>query len=204
MKSAVRVETAWGTWDRISVFEVAAEMAGFRAPWWIAGGFAIEAFVGRPVREHTDVDVALLHRDHRVVQAHLREWELKCADPPGALRRWDDSEVLAETIHDVWVRRDEHDAWRFQLMLDRADGDEWVCRRDPRIRLPLTALTFEKDGVPYLKPEVQLFYKARGKRPKDEVDFAVAAPLLSSAQRSWLRDALTLVHPGHPWLAELG
>ena len=38
---------------------------------------------------------------------------------------------------------------------------------------------------------------------KDEADFAAATPLLSAPARAWLRDALALVHPGHPWGAAL-
>jgi hypothetical protein len=31
----------------------------------------------------------------------------------------------------------------------------------------------------------------------------VCAPLLDGESRSWLRSALELAHPGHPWLADL-
>lgn len=46
-------------------------------------------------------------------------------------------------------------------------------------------------------------YKARGLRPKDQVDFEVCAPILDVEAREWLRSALELAHPGHPWLADL-
>jgi hypothetical protein len=48
-----------------------------------------------------------------------------------------------------------------------------------------------------------LLFKARHLRPKDEDDFARAAPLLTTPQRAWLTGALRRVHPGHPWLAML-
>jgi hypothetical protein len=31
----------------------------------------------------------------------------------------------------------------------------------------------------------------------------VCAPLLDAESREWLRSALELAHPGHPWLADL-
>jgi hypothetical protein len=199
----VRVETPYGTWDHITVAETAAEMAAFAQPWWIAGGFAIEAFLGRPIREHADIDVGLLHRDHLAVHRHLATWDLQCADPPGTLRTWTLGETLGPHIHDIWARRDDAGPWRFQLMLDNADGDDWICRRDPRIRRPLDDLTFEQDGIRYLAPEIQLFYKARGQRPKDVIDFEAALPALSQDQHAWLYNALSLVHPGHAWIAAL-
>jgi hypothetical protein len=68
-------------------------------------------------------------------------------------------------------------------MLDEAEGTQWVSRRAPQIRLPIervgrTATT----GIPYLAPEVQLFYKAKATRDKDEVDFDAVLPLLSFSQ----------------------
>ena len=199
----MRIETPWGAWEHISVGDAAAVMAGFERPWWIAGGFAIEAFLGHSIREHADIDIGLLRRDHLAVHEHLASWELQCADPPGTLRPWQADEELAAGVHDIWVRRNEGDAWRFQLMLDESAEDEWVCRRDPRIHRPLAALTFEIDGVRYLAPEVQLFYKARGLRPKDIVDFEAALPMLSASQSRWLRESLRLTHPTHPWLTLL-
>ena len=40
-------------------------------------------------------------------------------------------------------------------------------------------------------------------RDKDERDFTVTAPLLERSTREWLRDALTLTEPNHPWIARL-
>ncbi len=85
------------------------------------------------------------------------------------------------------------------------DGDTWICRRDPRIRLQAASLISRTtDGIPYLQPEVVLLFKAKAVRPKDELDFAAVLPHLESGRRSWLRDALTLVHPEHAWLESLG
>jgi hypothetical protein len=59
------------------------------------------------------------------------------------------------------------------------------------------------DGIPYLVPEIQLLYKAKGLRPKDEADFRQTLPALSLEQRDWLREALLQAHPQHPWLGRL-
>ncbi|MEO9255074.1 MAG: amino acid transporter, partial [Tepidiformaceae bacterium] len=119
----MRVETPWGPWEHISPAEMASVMSGFGGSWWIGGGYAIEAFVGRHFREHGDIDVGVLRRDHKVLQVHLREWELECADPPGILRPWVPGEELTPEIHDIWARRSSDDAWRFQFMLDNSVGD---------------------------------------------------------------------------------
>src|SRR3972149_231971 len=39
--------------------------------------------------------------------------------------------------------------------------------------------------------------------PHDELDFLALLPHLAEKQRYWLREAISLVHPGHPWLTQL-
>jgi hypothetical protein len=56
------------------------------------------------------------------------------------------------------------------------------------------------DSLPYLAPEIQLLYKSKAPRPRDEVDFAEIGPLLNSGARSWLHGAITRVNPDHHWL----
>ncbi|MFD4139551.1 nucleotidyltransferase domain-containing protein [Streptomyces sp. NPDC058572] len=175
-------------------------------PWWIAGGYAIELAVGRALRPHGDLDILVLRRDQLRARERVAGWDLQVADPPGAgqLRAWVTGEVLQEPLHDIWCRRTPGAHWSVQLMLDEADGEDWVSRRDPRVRLPLTRLgRVTAQGVPYLTPEVQLFYKAKQTRGKDEVDFDAVFPLLDTAQREWLLDALNTTAPEHPWRRRL-
>lgn len=199
----MRKETPWGWWDHLSLADTAGLFRGVKAPWWIAGGYAIDAFAGPGRREHDDIDISVFAVDQPTIQHHLSAWELQCADPPGKLRVWLPGEVLAPHIHDIWARRHATDAWRFQVMLNPGSRDEFVFRRDERTRMPLDRATFVQDGIRYLVPELQLLFKAAHRRPKDEQDFSDCLPLLSAEQRTWLRSALGVQQPGHAWLAAL-
>lgn len=183
--------------------EVARVLAGLNCPWWVAGGYAIELFVGETVRRHEDVDVLVLRRDQRKLQELLDGWDLQVADPPGTLRPWRLDEWLAVGIHDIWCRERPGRPWRIQVMLDEAHGEEWTSRRDARVHRPIRTLgSVADDGTPFLVPEVQLFDKATatgGQRRKDEVDFAAALPRLSSEAKRWLDRALEITSPDHPW-----
>ncbi len=44
--------TDLGSWDRIALDELASLLGGVSAPWWLAGGYAVELAVGAPFREH--------------------------------------------------------------------------------------------------------------------------------------------------------
>lgn len=71
--------------------------------------------------------------------------------------------------------------------------------------LPLDGATWvDGEGIRYIDPEILLLFKARQARPKDEADFGAIEPRLDEGQRTWLRDTLAQVHPGHAWLARLG
>lgn len=199
----MRKQTPWGIWDHISLEALLAELDGLTAPWWIAGGFAIDAFAGSGRRDHDDIDVSLFHADHLAAQHHLATWELHCADPPGTLRPWHPGETLPPHIHDIWARRSADDDWRFQLMLNPGGPHELVFRRDERLRWPLGQATWVKDGVRYLAPEVQLLFKSRGQREKDERDFEDCLPLMDAGQKRWLRETLEMTAPGHGWLGRL-
>lgn len=192
-------------WDPLSISEVAALFAEADFPWWLGGGYAIEQFVGVSFRPHGDIDVLILRRDAASVRDLLHEWDLWAADPPGTLRPWRQGELLPSNVFDVWCRRHAGDDWRFQLMLDDADGDVWISRRSIRVSLPIEELGFRGPaGIPTLKPEVQLFYKAKAPRPKDVQDFERCLPRLTREQCDWLRRSIATAYGEHNrWLVKL-
>jgi hypothetical protein len=195
---------AFDQWLPMTVAEVVQcfEHAPFR--WGLAGGYAVEQFLGVPVRAHSDIDIVAFRTDQQQVQQWLAGWQLFAADPPGTLRPWQASEWLPIGIHDIWGYPGGATAWQLQIMLLESEGDEWVSRRHPALRGPRDALLVAYHGLPCLRIEVQLCYKAKGLRPKDEQDFAACLPHLDAEARSWLASALALLHPdGHPWRERL-
>ena len=54
--------TLYGAWAPMEPTTFAAEMVGFERPWWVVGGWAIEAATGFR-REHEDTDISILACD---------------------------------------------------------------------------------------------------------------------------------------------
>jgi hypothetical protein len=107
-------------------------------------------------------------------------------------------------VHSLWCRPTAGDLWTIELVLDEADGDTWVYRRESRIRRPMsTVVRHSPDRFRYLAPEIQLLYKSKAPRERDEADFAQVCPLLARDARRWLHDALELTTPDHKWIAAL-
>ena len=100
----------------------------------------------------------------------------------------------------VWCRPGPGEPWRIQVMIEESDDGDWVSRRDPGIRRPLAGIgRTTSDGLRYLAPEIQLYYKAKDPRPKDEADFTTVLPFLTQPQQQWLSRTLARAFGNHPW-----
>ena len=203
-------ERLYGPWATHTPADVAALFEGYPGTWWIAGGWAIEAFTGVR-REHEDTDTCVLRSELAVLRKHLAGrfdvWAAGTAalrpllpddDPDG-----DPDDLLWETEGQVWTRRSAQDPWEYDLLLNPGTADEWVYRREESIRMPMSEAVWERDGIRYLQPEIQLLYKAPGLRSKDRLDFDNTVPLLDDRRRRWLRRALEQTLPDHPRIAAL-
>jgi hypothetical protein len=143
-------------WQPLPVDEVAELLSELKVPWWIAGGCAIDLFVGRQTRSHGDTDVLIRREDQLEVQAYLSEWDLHKANYPGPVP-WREGEYLRGRFDDIWCRPHPKAPRRLQLMLLDTDGESWVFKRDRSIRGRLSDIGRRSPaGVPYLAPEVQL------------------------------------------------
>jgi hypothetical protein len=191
-------------WRPLSVAEVVQLFAHAPFIWGLGGGYAVEQFLGTSIRTHSDIDVVVFRDEQLPLQRWLAGWRLHASDPPGTLRPWAADESLPLGIHDIWGHRVGARAWQLQIMLAEGDADEWFSRHSSLIRGERGDLIVDYHGIPCVRIEVQLLYKARNCRPKDERDFDACLPLLHPDARQWLADHVRLLYPeGHPWLPYL-
>jgi hypothetical protein len=177
-----------GHWEALTPAQVAATLGSFDGPWWIAGGVAIDLFLGTDSRPHDDIDVAVL-RDH---------WPSVVAALPG----WE----FREGEHEVWGRQHPGGPWNVEFLLEERSGQEWVYRRHPDVTVPITEVgMMTAEGIPYERPEIVLLSKAENAETdaKHEADLAAALPKMGVGPRCWLAGALDVAHPGHPWIARV-
>ena len=194
----------YGPFEAFDLEGAVAFFAGFDRPWWVVGGWAIEAFTGAP-REHEDIDVSLLACDVPALRAFVGDrWHLwTVAD--GALRpmtaRHPD---LPAPDAQIWVRRDAGSPWVMDVpVTPNADG-LWQNKKLADHVAPLDEVTWRDDaGVRYLNPEIVLMFKARLDRTEDRRDRDRALPLLDDGQRAWLADAVGTLFPDHDWLPQI-
>jgi hypothetical protein len=182
---------AWEPMGLPTVFSV-FETAPCR--WWISGGRALELHVGRGWRSHEDTDVGVVRHQARLVFDWLDGWEMWIA-AGGALSRWSGRD-LSTGENNIWVRRSGAKAWCLDLTVGAGTDTEWVYRRDSSIHRPWSeAIRLSPDGLPYLAPELQLLFKSKSPRSKDDLDAREVVPTLSRPQRRFLRHHLPAAHP---------
>jgi len=194
----------YGQWAPLDPSTIGDFMAGFDRPWWIIGGWAIEAFTGVP-REHDDLDISMLACDAPAFRVFLGERYTPWNVASGWLRPYDDRFTDIEPDSQLWVREHSSAPWILDVPLTPATDGLWTNKRWPEHIAPVEDVTWiGSDGLRYLLPEVALMMKARLDRGKDRADLDVAWPMLGDIERAWLRNAVERAHPGHPWLAQIG
>jgi hypothetical protein len=191
----------YGPWDSWTPEEAKPVFDPTGLTWWIAGGWSIEAFTGVP-RQHEDIDVSMWRRDvPALVKALSGRYDVWAAGG-GLTPLFDDKLEMPDTADQVWIRRHALAPWRADCVVNRHRDGRWVSRRDPDLEVSLEEVTWERDGIRYLNPEITLSFKAKLHRPKDQ-DLAAALPLLDEDARAYLADFLARKEPDHPWRSQV-
>jgi hypothetical protein len=192
-------------WAEFRPEEVYAALARMNAPWWIAGGWAVDLFLGYETRKHADIEIAVLRKDQLELRRALAGWDLRIADL-GSLEEWEQGVLLPSEKHALWGREPGlRDAWQLEVAFERSDETRWIYRRDERVSLALADFGIRDErGIPYVTPEVVLLYKSKSLRPRDDADLHKILPRLTAARRRWLAVAIGTIDPQHRWLEHLG
>lgn len=132
--------------DSVKLFE------GYPGRWWIAGGWAIEAFTGI-ARDHGDLDPSIPRHELPLLRRHLAgRIDLWSADQDTlrVLFPQDADQTLPESCENVWARTGGADPWQYDIILMGLTADTWTFKRDQRISRPVGDIVWTKDGISYL------------------------------------------------------
>lgn len=189
--------TELGPWEPLSLADTIETFARATFSWWISGGRALELHLGRSWRDHEDTDVGLSPRDAPRLRTVLDGWDIYVA-AAGRLEPWNGHEPRADRHeNNLWCRSDPTRPWSLDVTIGEGDGDAWVYRRDPRLRVPRDeAVLWSAENVPYFAPELQLLFKSKDIRPKDDLDAAQVIPALATGRR---RRLARLLPADHSW-----
>lgn len=185
------------------VSEVRKMMHGFPAQWFVAGGWAVDLFLGYESRKHEDIEIGIWRLDQNVFRKFLHGWKFKKVED-GYNTRWEEDEWLELPIHEIVARSKTEPPYDLEVLLQEQVDGQWAYRRDMEIRCDLHNVVLRSPaGVPYLAPEIVLLFKAKKNRDKDDRDFALVREKLPTERKNWLVNALAQYDPKHKWLTRI-
>jgi hypothetical protein len=142
-------------WEQFDPPRLLKVMRGFDAPWWIAGGWALDLWISHETRTHQDVDIAILRGDQQKLYEAFSEWELYYATVDHRLLPLQPGQWLEPPIHGVWIRQAHDTPWLCEFLLNEHDETDWMFRLNLAVRMPLANFGGVVSGrMPILAPEI--------------------------------------------------
>jgi len=111
-----------------------------------------------------------MRRDHLLLHKALKQFSLKKIIPHpdgmppnrGTIVEWRPGDKLELPVHQINAYRAGESEPAFQVFLAESSDGEWIFRRNPKVRMPISKMGFHPLwGLPYLAPEIVLLFKAK-------------------------------------------
>ncbi|MPZ50806.1 MAG: hypothetical protein GEU75_16155 [Dehalococcoidia bacterium] len=119
------------------VARVAETMSGFDHTWFLCGGWAVDAWIGRQTRDHHDIDIAVFADELDAVAAHFPGWRLIAHDQvaPDDSEPWD-GRPLEFPAH-IHAQLEDGTNPNLEFCINERLGHDWIFSREPRITMDL-------------------------------------------------------------------
>lgn len=182
--------------------ELMFELSRFLAPagleWYVAGGHAIDLFVGTTTRKHKDLDVVLFWEQRSTVIEYMLANQWRVFEPDqgdlyevkslNADRKVNDNiwcidegnpNYLLESlgnnrygVTDCSVHQDKLDFIEF--LFNSKEQGKFIYKRNKMIQRPLQKALLCGQGIPFLAPEVILLYKSTYVHYLNDINLRIA------------------------------
>jgi hypothetical protein len=201
--------------------------------WAFCGGWAIDLFYGEQTRKHSDIDVCVFSENRNDVIKLVKRpsWTLYdyCGGGIVHLNAGHQEEKYAgkslccvkngnrfshfiplggDTFRQEYQQTDQTELDYIDFVFNKRTDDRFLCTWSDGI--PTTERVLDKailhyQDVPYIAPEIALFFDSREHdRDDSEHDFVIATARMNADQQTWLLNSLHLRYPkGHPWINRL-
>ena len=194
----------------------------------VCGGYAIELFLDKTVRQHGDLDISVFwnERDKIILFMQLLGWRVyelcgggmahsitDVANQIKAKRNIFCMTNACETVSLTPANEPDQfivtfdpkgqDKLNFiEFLFNNTDKDRFLYARNHDLSLPLSLAILTRQGIKFLAPEMVLLYKSTDTERKGyQLDYDMATCAMTAEQRNWLKNALEAMNPnGHKWL----
>jgi hypothetical protein len=210
-----------------------AFLANHGFDWYVCGGGAIDVFLDKQTRIHKDLDIAVFWEDRNSIIALMLAtgWRVFEACGGGVIHELFDQQQLfekrnlfcftsnenrcrLEPIGDHRYRfglekKEQKDFTYVEFLFNQKDDEYFYLPVNANLKRKLNKALLNSNGIPYLAPEIVLYYKAGYLEYSPDTvdhyqDFDLTLPFLDEEQKQWLRESLEKEYANeHVWLQRL-
>ncbi|MCE4956286.1 nucleotidyltransferase domain-containing protein [Macrococcoides caseolyticum] len=185
------MRTDFENWNPVSIKELIKIMSHANFTWILAGGHALDQYVGYESREHGDLDILIDIKYLSDALSYFNNFNIFLARN-GKLKKYNMNQVFVNDS--LWISKNAKSPFILQILFFESANDNWIYKRNKSIKLNKDKIYFISDDIKILNPEIQLLYKMASHlvRKKDIDDYNLVYPQLSSNQQDWLNRCLNI------------
>ncbi|MBQ9121279.1 MAG: hypothetical protein IJY12_02820 [Clostridia bacterium] len=194
--------------------------------WAICGGYALDLFLDRDLRVHSDIDICVFENDRDTIFQYMMQnaWRVYEFRGQGKLRPLDaasssevgrnlmcingdcelvkfypceDEELLYHEFFHTGINKFNY----MELLFNTINDNNFVFDETLKIERDMSKAILFNDGIPYLAPEIVLLFKSRLSDKADyHYDFEQTYLHMNDEQKTWFSKNLDKLYPsGHIW-----
>lgn len=194
----------------------------------ICGGYAIDLFLNKETRRHSDIDISAYWQDRDNIILYMQSSGFHVYEMCGGNTAHHITDInnqirakrnifcfkedckliklIPQNEADMYYIDFDHSGQTeldfVEFLFNHRSADSFLYARNKVISLSLDRAILYNNGIPYLAPELVLLYKSTDtEREGYQSDFDLAMEKMSEEQTQWLKTALKTMNPsGHKWL----
>ena len=208
------------------ITEASNYLSNAQIRWAVCGGYALDLFLDRTIRIHSDIDVCVFENDRDTILQYMlqNDWRVYEFRGQGKVRPLD-SASTSDVGRSLMCLNGECDLVKFypcedagvlyhqflhigistfnyiEFLFSKNNKNNFVFDETKDICRDLSKAILYNGSIPYLAPEIALLYKSsQAEREEYHYDFEQTYPHMSSEQIEWFFQKLDILYPdGHKW-----
>lgn len=208
--------------------ELSEHLFDMNVKWYLCGGFAIDAYLGKITRKHKDLDITVSFDDMKecIEYLKLKGWEI---DAPVGNQRLVPVEIALERsdlyFDNIWCYKKGADFIKtektegifkyvkfndrvqteldfIEVLFNKIENSIFYYQKNHNIMINTEIAFIKKREINILAPEIILLYKSRNYNNDGyKHDFDVVINKIEKKRYDWFINAMNILYPeGHPWI----
>ncbi len=194
--------------------------------WAICGGFALDLFLEKEIRTHSDIDICVFEKDREKIFQYMlqKAWNVYEFRGQGKLRPLNAASISERGrnlmcingscdfvrlfpceeenfLYHEFIHSGIKEFNYLEFLFNEAEDKYFMFDGKKGVARELEKAILYNSGIPFLAPEIVLLYKSsRSDNPEYQYDFEQTYEHMNAEQQNWFSHNLEILYPnGHKW-----